>query len=306
MQHDEVIWQVVNQNFCSYKSKQQSQNFCRNKHNVTGLCNRSSCPLANSRYATIVEEKGVCYLYMKTIERAHTPNRMWERVKLSANYGQALAAIDEQLEHWPKFLIHKCKQRMTKITQYLIRMRKLKLKVRPKLVGIHKKVERREARREAKAEAAAKVEKSIERELLARLKQGTYGDIYNFPVKEYQTALDEEELEQEDADIQQALDGAEAREGAVQFVEDGPEFGDDFDMEDFDGMDGIDDDGDTDSSDEDDGDSSDSDMDEAPKKRPKKPKKVAPKLSGKGGRKELEIEYEEEREAAASEQVPTW
>jgi hypothetical protein len=63
-------------------------------------------------------------------------------------------------------------QRFTKITQYLIRMRKLKLKVRPKLVGIHKKVERREARREAKAAIAARLEKSIEKELLERLKQG--------------------------------------------------------------------------------------------------------------------------------------
>ena len=108
---------------------------------------------------------------MKTIERAHTPNRLWEKVKLSPNYTTALATIDEQLVHWPKFLIHKCKQRLTKITQYLIRMRKLKLKVRPKLVGIKKKVERREARREAKAEAAARVEKSIERELLERLRQ---------------------------------------------------------------------------------------------------------------------------------------
>ena len=32
---------------------------------------------------------------------------MWERIKLSANYTTALATIDEQLLHWPKFLIHK-------------------------------------------------------------------------------------------------------------------------------------------------------------------------------------------------------
>lgn len=146
---------------------------------------------------------GKCYLYMKTIERAHTPKNMWQKIKLKKNYAQvrkcihslqlctrffmaasmrrsacmhcdtrllgphlhatchypttrsfvsttkmypfstfslfhhtsqALDQLDAHLQHWPKFLVHKNKQRLTKITQYLIRMRKLALKGGPELV----------------------------------------------------------------------------------------------------------------------------------------------------------------------------
>ena len=127
MQHDEVIWQVLNRGFCSFKVKTTTTTFCKHPQNVTGLCTRSSCPLANSRYATVMEHDGRCFLYSKSIERAHLPSAMWEKRRLPANYTQALQLIDRELAYWPNFLIHKCKQRLTKIHQYLIRMRRIRL-----------------------------------------------------------------------------------------------------------------------------------------------------------------------------------
>ena len=175
----------------------EKQAFCRNPYNVTGLCSRKNCPLANSRYATIREEKGKCYLCMKTIERAHSPKNLWEKVELPANKEQAVAVIEKNLQYWPEFMITKNKQRFMRIQQYLKRMRKLRSKVKPELERIHRKTEKREAVREKKAESAAKLEKSIENELLERLKKGTYGDIYNFAPEEFNNMLDENEEEVE-------------------------------------------------------------------------------------------------------------
>ncbi|CCJ30614.1 unnamed protein product [Pneumocystis jirovecii] len=105
------------------------------------MCNRQSCPLANSQYATIKEKNGILYLYIKTIERSHMPSKTWEKVKLLT------------------------KNFYTDFT----------LKKQTKLVGIKPKQTQREATREKKALQIAKLEKSIQKELLERLKNGIYG-----------------------------------------------------------------------------------------------------------------------------------
>lgn len=304
---DDLIWQVINKQFCSFQIKPHvsanNQNFCRNEYNVTGLCDRQSCPLANAQYATVKQVDGKLYLYMKTVERSHTPKNLWQRIKLSKEYARALKQIDEHLMYWSEFNVNKCKQRFTRLKQVQITERRMALREERgevserNYVGVKHKVKKREEKRERKALAAARIEKAIEKELLDRLKSGAYGDKpLNVDDKIWKKVLgkmeqqdveeDEEEEEEEDEDVMlDSEDEDDGDEGQIEYVEaDDDEEDEMVDMEDLEKWLGQDSDSDSESD-------NDSDDDNEDGKQP--PRKVKTKRAG---RPRVEVEYEEEPE----------
>ncbi len=234
MHSDDLVWDVINTGFCSFKVKTDRGTLCRNENNVTGQCNRMSCPLANSRYATVREIGGAIFLFKKVVERAHMPARLWERIKLRGSAADVEGRIDRELEYMPAFYRAKCKARYARYTEYLRRVARLAAdETQPVLSARSKKVVRREASREARARKVARIEASIERELVERLQKGVYGEIYNLPQRAFDAVLDkhgvdaeqeasEEELEVEyveaDSDAE-LVDDFEASEEEIEDVQ---------------------------------------------------------------------------------------
>ena len=256
------------------------------------------------------------YLYMKTVERAHMPSKWWERIRLSSNYAKALEQLDERLIYWPKFLVHKCKQRLTRLTQVAIRMKKL-AKEDERLgeavvAKLAPKIRRREEARERKAESAAKIERAIERELIERLRSGAYGDrplnveegIWKKVLRGLERSGEGER--DEDLDDGEEIEEEEEEEegvGQVEYVSDIDEDDEDLeDIEDWIGGESGDssddyDDSEEDEDSEDDSEEDDSHHSEEESKKPKpgfKRKRPAPQIKPRKKGPRVEIEYETE------------
>lgn len=325
MASDEITWSIINNQFCSYKLKTtKDQTFCRNEYNATGFCNRQSCPLANSRYATIRSDPDNqrLYLCIKEVERAHLPSRWWQKIRLSNNYAKALEQVDEHLIYWPKFSIHKCKQRLTRLTQVRVRSQRLAKedeRLGERMVSkLAPKVRRREETRERKAEAAAKIERAIERELVERLRSGAYGDrplnveenvwrkVLRGLERQGEGARDkdlDEGIEDEDEDGEKEYEyEQEGEEPQVEYVSDVEESDDEDvgDLEDWLGGDSAEDDNDDADDSEDESDASEGDEELAKKlssmkrKRPAAPPSKPNKKGSKGPRTNIEYEYVKE------------
>src|SRR5271155_2372643 len=116
--------------------------------------------------------------------------------------------------YYPTFLTHKCKQRLTKLTQYLIRSRRLMLAPGPRVTTrMAPKRARREETREQKDLAAARLEKQIEKELVNRLKSGNYTeDMLNINEEIWKKVLDQRaraergEPEEEEEEVQEEIE----------------------------------------------------------------------------------------------------
>lgn len=174
---DETLWKSIgDKKFCSFKKKTNVAILCRNKNNVTGLCNSFSCPLANTKYASVRVVDEELFLFVKEPERIYTPKEEYEKIKLSKNYEEALEQIEKELEFFNPKLIHKCKQRLTKLVEYLERLEHFKEHGRTEFMVRKRKMNKKEKLAALQCLEDLDFEKEIGEELMMRLESGVYGE----------------------------------------------------------------------------------------------------------------------------------
>lgn len=187
---DKKVWNSIGgKKTCSFKMHTKLDTLCRNQYNVTGLCNEFSCPLANTKYATVRSIGEKLYLFIKEPERCSTPKEMYEQIELSDDYQKALNEIEEHLEFWDSQVIHKCKQRMTKLVEYHERIQYLRENGQKEYMVRKTKMNRREKIRALKALNSINFEKEIGDEILMRLEAGIYGEENK---EKYENAVEKE------------------------------------------------------------------------------------------------------------------
>ncbi|KAG0440005.1 Protein mak16 [Dictyocoela muelleri] len=170
---DENIWKMIggDKNYCTYKLKTDTISLCKNKYNVTGICDRISCPLANSKYATIKEENGKIFALLKEPERNNTPSNRYEKIEI-IDFNQ----IDEILKYFNKDIIHRCKQRYVKLIKCLERKEIIDKEGVPEIIPKRKRQLRIERSRGKKEFMKLDIKKQVQEELIERMKIGMYGD----------------------------------------------------------------------------------------------------------------------------------
>jgi len=179
-ENNDLVWDIIGENqFCCFKKKTIVKNFCKHEFNITGLCSRQSCPLANSKYATIIQQEGIFFLVQKDEKNLNFPNKIWKKIALSRNFGKAIQEINLNLAFWPKFFLYFAKLKLTRLTQIFLRFRINELK-KTKEFFLHKKSILFHKKNIGENFRKLEIEKSIEIELLNRLNLGVYGRLYSF------------------------------------------------------------------------------------------------------------------------------